>query len=309
MGKVVLVTGANKGIGLAIVEALLLELPHSFLLLGSRDQARGQAAVDSLVTKLGSDYKERLKLVLLDVTSDSSVQTARETVEREHGRIHGLVNNAGGMAEGMSAREVIDLNLYGVRRVCEAFGPIIEEGGRIVQVSSGAASMFVQNCSQERKEFCVKQSVTWEEVESVLVQPFLSLLESCQEGEASAALEAAGFGPMTGMTQYGLSKAAVNCYTMELAGRFPGLTVSSCSPGFVETDLTRGFATKAGKTPAEMGMISVEEGARCPVYLMTADLSSLPGFSSGWYFGSDCKRSPLHKYRSPGSPAYEGEFP
>ena len=42
MGKVILVTGANKGIGLAIVEALLQEVPESILLLGSRDQARGQ---------------------------------------------------------------------------------------------------------------------------------------------------------------------------------------------------------------------------------------------------------------------------
>ena len=42
MGKVIIVTGANKGIGLAIVEALLQEVPESVLLLGSRDQARGQ---------------------------------------------------------------------------------------------------------------------------------------------------------------------------------------------------------------------------------------------------------------------------
>ena len=42
MGKVILVTGANKGIGLAVVEALLQEVPESVLLLGSRDQARGQ---------------------------------------------------------------------------------------------------------------------------------------------------------------------------------------------------------------------------------------------------------------------------
>ena len=37
------------------------------------------------------------------------------------------------------------------------------------------------------------------------------------------------------------------------------------------------------------------QGARCPVYLMTGDLASLPNFTSGWYFGSDSVRSPLHK--------------
>ena len=40
--------------------------------------------------------------------------------------------------------------------------------------------------------------------------------------------------------------------------RFPKITSTSCSPGFIETDLTRGFATRSGKTPQEMGMLTVE---------------------------------------------------
>ena len=39
--KVILVTGANKGIGLAIVETLLQQLPEAVVLLGSRDASRG----------------------------------------------------------------------------------------------------------------------------------------------------------------------------------------------------------------------------------------------------------------------------
>ena len=42
MWKVILVTGGNKGIGLAIVEALLQEVENSVVLLGSRDAVRGQ---------------------------------------------------------------------------------------------------------------------------------------------------------------------------------------------------------------------------------------------------------------------------
>jgi len=55
---------------------------------------------------------------------------------------------------------------------------------------------------------------------------------------------------------------------------------------------------KHKKEEARMVKYSVlpsPQGAKCPVYLMTASLSSLPGFTSGWYFGSDCLRSPLHK--------------
>jgi len=73
-----------------------------------------------------------------------------------------VINNAGRMGGG--PRNTIDLNTYGVRRVCEAFAPLIQAGGRIVQVSSGSAPMFVEKCSPEMKEFCVKQDVTWKEV-------------------------------------------------------------------------------------------------------------------------------------------------
>ena len=83
---------------------------------------------------------------------------------------------------GGGLRNTIDLNTYGVRRVCEAFAPIIQDGGRIVQVdngvflslfydllyqvSSGSAPMFVEKCSPEMAMFCVKQDITWKEVES-----------------------------------------------------------------------------------------------------------------------------------------------
>merc|ERR1712127_773195 len=113
------VTGANKGIGLAIVEALLEEVPDSVLLLCSRDPTRGQTSVDGVIAKMGDGVKESLKLVVLDVTSDASVEAALTKVKQEHGGLHGVINNAGGMCG--TARETVDLNAYGVRRVCEAF--------------------------------------------------------------------------------------------------------------------------------------------------------------------------------------------
>ena len=70
MKKVILVTGANKGIGLAIVRRLLAEFPETHLLLGSRDRGRGEAAVQDLLDDLGKDTKARLDLLELDVCSD-----------------------------------------------------------------------------------------------------------------------------------------------------------------------------------------------------------------------------------------------
>ena len=303
MWKVMLVTGGNKGIGLAIVETLLVEVEDSIVLLGSRDGARGQAAVDGLVAKLGKQVQGRLQLLVLDVTSQASVDAALAKVKRDHGTIYGVVNNAGGGLTNGNPRETIDLNAYGVRRVCEAFAPIIQPGGRIVQVklqtknqthslpqvSSGAAPMWVAKCGEEMKKLCADPTVTWEDVEAKIINPFLYTMEAEGLADKAAGLLRKGFGPrMEGSWgEYGLSKAAVNCYTVELGHRFPSITSTSCSPGMIATDLTAAFNMSGKKSP--------EEGARCPVYLMTGALSSLPGFTSGWYFGSDCLRSPLHK--------------
>jgi len=306
MWKVILVTGGNKGIGLAIVEALLQEVENSVVLLGSRDAVRGQQAVDGVVSKLGKQFQPRLKAVLIDVTSQDSVDKAAATIKRDHGNIYGVINNAGGSFIG-PVRATIDLNSYGVLRVCEAFAPLIEDGGRIVQVSSAAGPSFVGKCSLEMQKFCVDPDVTWKEVEEKLIKPFLHIVENEAAEKKPGLLLAAGLGERSegSWGEYGLAKAAVNCYSLELARRLPKITVSSCTPGYIATDLTKDYLTKAGKTAKEAGMKTPAEGARCPVYLMTEKLS----WPSGWFFGSDCVRSPLHKYRSPGAPAYAGEIP
>ena len=101
---------------------------------------------------------------------------------------------------------------------------------------------------------------------------------------------------------YGLSKACTNAYTILLAGQHPNLTVNACTPGFIETDMTRPMAVSGGKTPFEMGMKSPEEGASASVFLLMGNPEG-----SGHYYGSDCLRSPIDRYRSPGDPPYTGD--
>jgi len=311
--KRILVTGANKGIGLAIVTKLLQDFPDTYLLLGSRDVGRGQAALQQVLEQLGDAGKDRVELIQIDVTSDESVRNAVEAVKAKHGDsepLFGLVNNAGGFSE--SPRGIVDLNTYGLRRVCEAFLPLIQkEKGRIVQISSGAAPMFVAKCSEKIQAFFVNKNVTWPEIEATVIAPFIKISEdeSLDDEQKAAALADIGLSS-GGMGAYGMSKACVNAYTLELAKRYPTLLVNSCSPGFIETDLTRPWAEKSGKKPDEMGMLPVEKGTVAANYLMMGDLEGdIGGYESGRYYGSDGKWSPFHKYRSPGDPAYDGSFP
>ena len=70
--KRILITGANKGIGLATVAKLLDSYDETFLLLGSRDLKKGQEACDSLVDRR-PEWKNRLELIQIDVEKEGSV--------------------------------------------------------------------------------------------------------------------------------------------------------------------------------------------------------------------------------------------
>jgi len=221
--------------------------------------------------------------------------------------MYGLVNNAGGSLN--TDRETIQLNTYALIRVCEAFLPLIQkQGGRIVQISSASGPSYVSKLSQELQAMMVDGMVTFAETESRIIEPFLSIKEdkSLSEDEQKTALT--GLGLADGA--YGVAKASVNSYTVELARRCPDLLTNSCTPGWIATDLTKSYAEKQGKDPLELGMKTPAEGAKAALYLTMADLrTDIPGYESGRFYGSDGVRSPLHKYRSPGSPAYDGTFP
>jgi len=294
----VLVTGANKGIGLAVVEALLRADPDNFVILGYRDAARGSAALGRLHADGYPDHKGRLEGLQLDVTDEASVRRAAEDVARMFGAdpppLYAVVNNAGGFDATDSGRTV-DLNLRGPHRVFDAFLPLIDTtGGRVVNVSSGAAPMFVGQCAPERRQVFTDPQVTPEQI-NALVDEFLSI----PAGDAEA-YTAKGFAS-DGMGAYGFSKACLSALTVWLARQHPNLRINACTPGFIKTDLTGPMAERQGKTPEELGMKDPADGARPILHLLFAELEG-----NGRYYGSDCQRSPLDRYRRPGDPPFDG---
>ncbi|MEN8674995.1 SDR family oxidoreductase [Nocardioides sp.] len=149
--KVALVTGANKGIGYEIA-AGLGALGWS-VGVGARDEARREAAVVSLRER-GVDAFG----VPLDVTDNASVAAAAQLVGEEKGRLDVLVNNAGitGSADQLpttvdldTVRRAVDVNVYGVIRMTNAFLPLLRRSAspRIVNMSSGVGSLTRQSAN------------------------------------------------------------------------------------------------------------------------------------------------------------------
>lgn len=291
--KPVVVTGANRGIGRAIVEALLDERDDTRVFLGSRSVDRGQKARSEIVAdRDGVD--DRIDVVELDVTDDETVDEAVETISSKLGStpLYGLVNNAGIGDRDRDIRQVLDVNTRGPRRVAEALLPLIaHDDGRIVNVSSAAGPNFVAECNPERQQMLTDPTVTWDDIEE--------FIDECIAATDDGDFEATEIG---NGSAYGLSKACLNAYTMDLARRNTQLLVNACTPGFIETDLTRPMAERRGEDPEDLGMKPPSEATTAPMFLLFGQPEG-----TGWYFGSDAKRSPLDRYRSPGDPPYTGD--
>ena len=102
----------------------------------------------------------------------------------------------------------------------------------------------------------------------------------------------------------GIANGKIEAIQTNLAADGQEFDLKGCmvTPGFIETDMTRHMAVSGGKTPAEMGMKSPEEGTSASLFLLMGNPEA-----SGYYYGSDCLRSPLDRYRSPGDPPYNGD--
>ncbi len=152
--KIAVVTGAARGIGLAISEALAEAGARVVLTDMNRESLDG--AVKAL-----SEKGYPVEGELLDVTDQAAVQRVHDAVVARHGRVDVLVNNAGiaisnHPAETMSDevwKKVIDVNLNGVFWCCRAFGKSMLERGSGAIVNVRSMSGFIVNRPQEQANY------------------------------------------------------------------------------------------------------------------------------------------------------------
>ena len=144
-GRVALVTGANRGIGLEVTRELARR--GFAVILGSRDAASGEEAARSMAAEGGQIIPKRL-----DVTEQASIDDVRRWAEASFGKLDVLVNNAAILYDSWQravganlkvVREAFETNTLGPWRMCEAFIPLLRRGGhgRIVNVSSESGSL------------------------------------------------------------------------------------------------------------------------------------------------------------------------
>jgi NAD(P)-dependent dehydrogenase (short-subunit alcohol dehydrogenase family) len=141
-GRIVLVSGGNRGIGLEVCRQLA-ERGYT-VVMGSRDEEKGRVATEGLEWNVIPQQ--------LDVADAGSVDRMAAFIEGEFGRLDTLVNNAGISNDegqrGVDAdldrvKESLEANLFGAWRLCEIAIPLMRRNdyGRIVNVSTGLAAL------------------------------------------------------------------------------------------------------------------------------------------------------------------------
>jgi NAD(P)-dependent dehydrogenase (short-subunit alcohol dehydrogenase family) len=190
---ITLITGGNKGIGYETARRLIAE--GQTVWIGARDIERGRQAAETL----GASF------VQLDVTDDSSVSAAVDTIRAQAGHLDILINNAGILGdvtapEDMTVdqlRTVYETNVFGVVRVTNAFLPVLRQAATpsVINVTSGVGSF--------------------------------TLIHDPSRVESQYSLAA-----------YGSSKTAVTMLTMQYAKTTPDVRFNAVDPGQTATEFT-----------------------------------------------------------------------
>ena len=139
MAKIVLVTGANKGIGFGITKHL--GLSGWKVIVGARDEKRAEEAIG----KLKADGVDVLGWVNIELSNLTSIEQSTKEVEEKYPELSLLVNNAGipGDMSVKSAdtdisdiKETLEVNFIGTFALTKALIPLLEKNkGRIVNVT------------------------------------------------------------------------------------------------------------------------------------------------------------------------------
>ena len=136
MGKKILITGANRGIGFGVAQELLRSAPEfEKIIITARNQELGLAAKEKL------NGGDRIDFHLLDVTNQGSINVLKDYILNTYGTIDILFNNAGIFIRAtenyhLLIQQHVAVNTYGVINVTEALLNLIAPNGHIINVSS-----------------------------------------------------------------------------------------------------------------------------------------------------------------------------
>ncbi|KAK4682654.1 hypothetical protein QC764_117970 [Podospora pseudoanserina] len=150
---IILITGANSGIGLETTVALSKSSPSYHLLLGSRSFQKGQAALFKIQADHGPALLSPITPIEVDVTSTSTIEATKTYLESTFSRldIDILIQNAGIIVHHPcttleNLRLTFETNVFGPRVLTETLVPLLQKSTnpRVIYVSSEQGSITLR---------------------------------------------------------------------------------------------------------------------------------------------------------------------
>jgi len=139
----IVITGGNRGIGYGLLN--ILSRNHN-VIITVRDEEKGNKAISDF-----SSGDNQIDYVVMDVDDSNSVTRGSKTISQIFNNIDLLFNNAGILLKEYdtptldtseeSILKTFNTNTLGVIRVCKAIVPLMQEGGRIINISSGMGQL------------------------------------------------------------------------------------------------------------------------------------------------------------------------
>ena len=246
MSKVAIVTGANQGLGLALVRRLAGQLgPDGIVYLTARRPERGRAAVSTL-------RAEGLHATAhsLDVTDDRSVLAFAEVIADRHGGVDIVVSNAAARispdkSPAAQVRDFVNTNNHGTIRMIDAFRPLLNDGARYVIVASAFGTL--EHLPPHLHDAFDPASRTLDEIAGVMDE-YVRLVERGQGADA-------GWPGWINIPSKVGQVAAMKIFARGLSddARTRDLLIDAACPGLVDTAASRPWFTdmSGAQTPDE----------------------------------------------------------
>lgn len=231
--RIALVTGANQGLGRALVEGLAARMsPDDLVLLTGRNRQRVADAAAEVAQLPGT--RSRVEARILDVTETDTIASLAGELQKQYGGVDVLISNAVARVlpeESQAARadEFIDVSNTATHAILRSFGPVLRPGGRLLVVASSLGTLGHLDARLHH----LFDGASLEQVEYAV--------ESWRSAVHHGTAEAAGWPRWLNVPSKVAQVAAVRAVATERRAHdlAAGTLIASVCPGMVDTATSR----------------------------------------------------------------------